>query len=89
MKEMSWDEYYASFYDQKFATRVVEKALAAGVQFTPDHVLEITLLIEKPVLSKMAEGMLAGRIPEVGVWFCQCPSVQTKLSKAVEGKGAD
>lgn len=88
MKEMSWDEYYASFYDwslstqksysyrlsdfgdpeevyevvaefafydQKFATRFVEKALAAGVRFTPDHVLEMTLLIEKPVLSKMAE----------------------------------
>lgn len=88
MKEMSWDEYYASFYDwslstqksysyrlsdfgdseevyevvvelafydQKFATRFVEKALAAGVKFTPDHVLEMTLLIEKPVLSKMDE----------------------------------
>lgn len=88
MKAMSWDEYYASFfdwslstqksysyrlsdfgdpeevyevvaefafYDQKFATRFVEKALAAGVKFTPDHVLEMTLLIEKPVLSRMAE----------------------------------
>lgn len=88
MKAMSWDEYYASFfdwslstqksysyrlsdfgdpeevyevvaefafYDQKFATRFVEKALASGVKFTPDHVLEMTLLIEKPVLSRMAE----------------------------------
>lgn len=88
MKEMTWDEYYAgfydwslstqksysyrlsdfgdaeevfevvsefAFYDQKFATRFVEKALAAGVRFTPDHVLEMTILIEKPVLSKMAE----------------------------------
>lgn len=44
-----------AFYDQKFATRFVAKALDGGVSFTPDHVLEMTTLIEKPVLSRMAE----------------------------------
>ena len=88
MKKMSWDEYYAgfydwslstqksysyrlsnygdpeevfevvnefAFYDSKFATRFVEKALAAGVHFLPEHILEMTILIDKPVLSKAAE----------------------------------
>lgn len=88
MKQITWDEYYSSFYDwslstqknysyrltdfgsadevyevvsefafynPKFATRFAEKALMAGVRFTPDHVLEMALLIDKPVLSKMAE----------------------------------
>lgn len=41
--------------DDGFATRFTAKALNAGVCFTPDHVLEMTLLIDKPVLSKMAE----------------------------------
>lgn len=44
-----------AFYDKDFATRFTEKALAAGVMFLPEDVLEMTLLIEKPVLSKMAE----------------------------------
>ena len=88
MKDMSWDEYYAgfydwslstqksysyrltdfgdpeevfeivnefAFYDSKFATRFVEKALAAGVRFLPEHILEMTILIDKSVLSKAAE----------------------------------
>lgn len=88
MKDMSWDEYYASFYDwslstqksysyrladfgdeeevfevvnefafydSKFATKFVEKALAAGVRFLPEHILEMAILIDKPVLSKAAE----------------------------------
>lgn len=54
------DEVFAvlsefAFYDQKFATRFLAKALDDGVQFTPDQVLEMPLLIEKPVLSRMAE----------------------------------
>jgi len=90
MKDMSWDEYYAgfydwslstqksysyrltdygdaeevfeivnefAFYDSKFATRFVEKALAAGVRFLPEHILEMTILIDKPVLSKAAESV--------------------------------
>jgi len=90
MKDMSWDEYYAgfydwslstqksysyrltdygdaeevfeivnefAFYDSKFATRFVEKALAAGVRFLPEHILEMTILIDKPVLSEAAESV--------------------------------
>lgn len=44
-----------AFYDSKFATAFVEKALNAGVRFLPEHILEMTILIEKPVLSKAAE----------------------------------
>lgn len=38
-----------------FATRFTSKALDAGVRFSPDQVLEMTILIEKPVLSRLAE----------------------------------
>ena len=41
--------------DKEFAAQFVEKALAAGVRFTPENVLDMALLIDKPVLSKMAE----------------------------------
>lgn len=41
--------------DRQFATRFAEKALNAGVHFTPEQVLEMTILIDKPVLSRMAE----------------------------------
>jgi len=44
-----------AFYDKSFASRFVDKALDAGVRFTPDQVLEIEGLIEKTVLSRMAE----------------------------------
>ncbi len=44
-----------AFYDQKFATRFATRALDGGVHFTPEQVLEITTLVEKPVLSWMAE----------------------------------
>lgn len=44
-----------AFYENEFATQFAEKAITAGVRFTPEDVLEMTLLIDKPVLSKMAE----------------------------------
>lgn len=44
-----------AFDDEKFASKFTEKALNAGVHFTPEQVLEMTMLIEKSVLSKMAE----------------------------------
>ena len=44
-----------AFDDEKFASRFVSKALDAGVRFTPEQVLEMTLNIEMPVLSRMAE----------------------------------
>jgi hypothetical protein len=44
-----------AFSDKKFATRFADKAVTAGVRFSPDHVLEMVSLVEKPVLIKMAE----------------------------------
>lgn len=41
--------------DKEFAAKFVEKALDAGVRFTPENVLDMAFLIDKPVLSKMAE----------------------------------
>ena len=41
--------------DEKFGTRFVEKALAAGVRFTPEQVIEMTHLFDEPTLGKMAE----------------------------------
>ncbi len=40
--------------DDGFATHFATKALNAGVRFTPDHVLEMTILVEKTVLNRMA-----------------------------------
>ena len=36
-----------AFYDKSFASRFVDKALDAGVRFTPDQVLEIEGIREK------------------------------------------
>ena len=44
-----------AFQDQAFATKFLEKALAAGVRFTPDQVLEMMGTVEESVLSKIAE----------------------------------
>ena len=44
-----------AFYDKYFATRFASRSVDGGVHFSPDHVLEMTLLIDKPVLSQMAE----------------------------------
>ena len=41
--------------DDGFASRFANKALDAGVRFSPDHVLELTILVDKDVLSRMAE----------------------------------
>ena len=41
--------------DDDFASRFATKALNAGVRFTPDQVLELTILVDKDVLSRMAE----------------------------------
>ena len=38
-----------------FASRFATKALNAGVRFTPDQVLELAILVDKDVLSRMAE----------------------------------
>ena len=43
-----------AFDDEAFVSRFTEKALNAGVRFTPDQVMELTILIDKTVLSKAA-----------------------------------
>lgn len=44
-----------AFDDEAFASRFTAKALAAGVRFTPEQVLEATILLDRAVLSNMAE----------------------------------
>ncbi|OUQ61764.1 hypothetical protein B5E56_00335 [Flavonifractor sp. An112] len=44
-----------AFQDEAFATKFLEKALAAGVRFTPDQVLEMMGTVEESVLRKTAE----------------------------------
>ena len=44
-----------AFQDEAFATKFLEKALAAGVRFTPEQVLEMVGTVGKSVLSKIAE----------------------------------
>lgn len=36
-----------AFYDKQFATRFASKAVDGGVHFSPDHVLEMALLVDK------------------------------------------
>lgn len=44
-----------AFHDKKFATRFASRAVEGGVHFSPDQVLEMTMLVDKPVLGRMAE----------------------------------
>ena len=44
-----------AFQNEAFATKFLEKALAAGVRFTPEQVLEMVSTVEESVLSKIAE----------------------------------
>ena len=44
-----------AFHDAAFAGRFLEKALAAGVRFPPEQVLEMIGTVEEPVLGKIAE----------------------------------
>ena len=44
-----------AFQDGAFAARFLEKALDAGVRFTPDQVLEMVGTVEEPVLGRIAE----------------------------------
>ena len=88
MKQTTWDDYYAGFYDwspstqksyaylltdygpadevwevaqelafqdEAFTAKFLEKALAAGVRFTPNQVLEMVGTVEESLLSKIAE----------------------------------
>ncbi len=44
-----------AFNDEKFACRFIEKALEAGVRFTPEQILEMIYFVEKPLLGKISE----------------------------------
>ncbi len=44
-----------AFCDKKLANRFASKALDYGVRFTPEHTLDMATLIDKSVLSRMAE----------------------------------
>ena len=44
-----------AFQDEAFAAKFLEKALATGVRFTPDQVLEMAGTVEESVLGKIAE----------------------------------
>lgn len=42
-------------FEDKLAQRLIKKALAAGVHFQPDDIMNISLLMDKPTLSKLVE----------------------------------
>ena len=44
-----------AFQDEAFTAKFLEKALAAGVRFTPNQVLEMVGTVEESLLSKIAE----------------------------------
>lgn len=44
-----------AFSDEKFASIFIQRALDAGVRFTPEQVLEMAINIEKHILSRAAE----------------------------------
>lgn len=44
-----------AFQDEVFAAKFLEKALAAGVRFSPEQVLEMAGTVEESVLGKIAE----------------------------------
>ena len=41
-----------AFNDEKFATRFINKALDAGVRFTPEQTLELPLILQENNLKK-------------------------------------
>ncbi len=44
-----------AFQDGAFAAKFLEKALASGIRFTPEQVLDMVSTVEESVLSKIAE----------------------------------
>ncbi len=41
--------------DEKFANQFTNKALSAGVEFMPEHIFDLNLIIDKPTLTRMAK----------------------------------
>lgn len=44
-----------AFNDEKFTARFINRALDAGVRFTPEQTLELSLIVDKVTLGRMAE----------------------------------
>lgn len=43
------------FVDDKIAMRLINKALAGGVQFSVDEIMELTSMVEKPMLTRLVD----------------------------------
>ena len=43
------------FVDDKVAMRLINKALAGGVRFSVDEVMELTSMVDKPILTRLVE----------------------------------
>lgn len=48
-------EIAQDLFEDKLAQRLIKKALAAGVRFQPDEIMDIAVLMDKPTLSKLVE----------------------------------
>ena len=43
------------FVDDKIAMRLINKALAGGVRFSVDEIMELTSMVEKPMLTRLVD----------------------------------
>ena len=43
------------FIDNKVAMRLINKAIAGGVRFSVDEVMELTSMVDKPILTRLAD----------------------------------
>ena len=48
-------EIAQDLFEDKLAQRLIKKALAAGIRFQPDDIMDISILMDKPTLSKLVE----------------------------------
>lgn len=50
-------EIAEAFFDEKAASKLIQKAVSAGVQFTAEQVVDLTSTVDKPTLDQMAEAI--------------------------------
>ena len=48
-------EIAQELFEDKLAQRLIKKALAAGVRFQPDEIMDMAVFVDKPTLSKLVE----------------------------------
>lgn len=48
-------EIVQCFVDDKVAMRLINKALAGGVRFSVDEVMELTSMVDKPILTRLVD----------------------------------